>query len=75
MRAVAGLARPLVAFAAVLCCSVLCCAVAAVAVHGGCRLRRPIARRLPTTAAAANAAVLGWEWDAVVRLVPHCFCC
>jgi len=36
----------------------LCCAVAAAAVHDGCRLRRPIAGRLPTTAAAARAAVL-----------------
>jgi len=36
----------------------LCCAVSAVAVHGGCRLRWAIARRLPTTAVAANAAVL-----------------
>jgi len=30
----------------------LCCAVAAAAVHGGCRLRRPIARRLPTARTA-----------------------
>jgi len=33
-------------------------AVAAAAVHGCCRLRRPIARRLPTTAATARSAVL-----------------
>jgi len=57
LHAVAGLARPLVAVAGVS-CAVLCCAVAAAAVHGGCRLRRPIARRLPTTVAAARAAVL-----------------
>merc|ERR1712129_281821 len=48
-RAVAGITRPLVALAAV-----LCCAVATAAVDGGCRIRRSVARRLPTTAAAAG---------------------
>jgi len=50
------------------CCAVLCRAVAAAAVHGGCRLRRPIARWLPTTVAAARAA-------AAKPLVPHCLSC